>query len=260
MNARHLFTASLVFWVGLSETQSRLVSHEQTQLAGSQVLFVGCESEGQVGPLKAPHRTAKKLTIPPELAGRLAYYKAENGFGVLAPRGWHCFSTYGSNGSTLYVTPETIEGKALFSYDWKGFSGQAIQVSVSAGDTSGRFAVARAIARLFPDHIAFVQDVIAEGIEPVNSFPTGPYPMDKMMYRGTGVVEFETPPNSKGLGTNSRLTTNSSPIRGVAILFGEEPNLVQASVRISDENRNLIEPILRQLQSDVAASDAEQGR
>jgi hypothetical protein len=107
MRARHIFIASLVFGVGLFGFQSHLVSQEEAHSAGSQVPFVGCESDGQVGPLTAPHRAAKKLMISPELASRFAYYEAEDGFGVLAPRGWHCFSTYGSNGSNLYVTPET---------------------------------------------------------------------------------------------------------------------------------------------------------
>ena len=41
-------------------------------------------------------------------ASKLAYYQAEKGIGVLAPRDWHCFGTYGSGGDTLYVTPQPI--------------------------------------------------------------------------------------------------------------------------------------------------------
>jgi hypothetical protein len=260
MNTRPIFIVALVLGTSLSGSISRVAAQERTQLTTSQVPFVGCESDGQVGPLESPHGAVKKVMIPAELASRLAYYEAENGFGVLGPRGWHCFSTYGSNGSTLYVAPEIIQGKMLFSDDWKGFSGQAIQVSVSIGDTSGRFSVARAIARAFPDHAEFVQKVIAEGIEPASSFPAGPYPTDKMTYKGKSVVEFETPPNSQGLGTHSMLSTNSSPIRGVMILFGEEPSLVHASIRIADDNQNLIQPILKQLESDVAASERKNGR
>jgi hypothetical protein len=66
------------------------------------------------------------------------------------------------------------------------------------------------------------------------------------------VVEFETPPDSKGLGTDSMLRVNSTPIRGVAILFGEEPNLLHESIRLSAENQNLIQTILRQTEQEAA--------
>jgi hypothetical protein len=72
------------------------------------VPFVGCKSDGQVGPVKAPSGRSKMMAIPAEAAQRLAYYKAEEGVGVLAPRGGHCFETYGSNGATLYVSPDPI--------------------------------------------------------------------------------------------------------------------------------------------------------
>jgi hypothetical protein len=76
--------------------------------------------------------------------------KLKRGLGVLAPRGWHCFSTYGSNGSNLFVSPVPIDGKALFSADWKGFMGDVVQLSVMDGGTSGRFEVAKVVARVFP--------------------------------------------------------------------------------------------------------------
>lgn len=208
------------------------------------VPFVGCASDGQVGPLKAPSGRSKPMAIPAEAAQRLAYYKAEDGFGVLAPKGWHCFGTYGSNGASLFVSPEPINRSDLFSTSWKGFPGPVIQISTVNGDTSGRFEVARIIARVFPDRKDFVEKVIAEGIEPASAFPSGPYPTDTLEYRGDGIVEFVTPPRKDGLGTASRLLKNNSPISGVAILFGEEPNLLQLSVRlpsvISDLTAQLI--------------------
>jgi hypothetical protein len=197
---------------------------------------------------------AKAVTVSAEAAHRLAYYKAETGFGVLAPRGWHCFSTYGSDGSNLFVSPEPIVDSAtLFSPDWKGLRGQAIQVSVSYGGTSGRFAVARTIARVFPDFKAFAQQVIAEGIEPASSFPSGPYPRDKLTYVDKKTVEFETPANTKGLGTDSRLQIDASPIQGVAILFGSEMDLVQLSVRVSEKDRDLVRPILLRIEGEVGS-------
>jgi hypothetical protein len=231
--------------------------HAQATHATSQVPFVGCRSDGQVGPLDSPKDNAKSTQLPSGLANRLAYYQAENGFGVLAPRGWHCFSTYGSNGSSLFVSPEPISEKELFEPDWKGFSGPVVQVSVSVGDTSGRFSVARVIARIFPDRMEFVHRVIAEGIEPASSFPTGPYATDKLQRRGKSIVEFETPAQMEGLGSHSRLQMNSSPIQGAAILFGEEPSLVQLSMRLPDPSPTLSRAIMQNLEAEASGSHSD---
>jgi hypothetical protein len=237
-----------------------LASHAQGTQAGSGIPFVGCKSDGQMGPLRSPKGNADRIEVSSELANQLAYYKAENGFGIVAPRGWHCFSTYGSNGSSLFISPEPINEKELFKSDWKGFSGPVIQVSVSVGDTSGRFDVARTIARVFPDRMDFVRDVVSEGIEPADSFPAGPYATDKLKRRGKRIVEFETPANAKGLGSQSRLDVNSSSIQGVAILVGEEPNLVQLSMRLPAPYQRLSNAIIQHLEADVSASDVLPGQ
>lgn len=216
------------------------------------VPFVGCESNGQVGPVKAPSGRNKTMAIPLETAQRLAYYKAHDGVGVLAPKGWRCFGTYGSNGATLYVTPYAIHAVDLFSTSWKGFTGPVIQISSAEGDTSGRFEVAKTIARAFPAHKAFVEGVIAEGIEPASSFPYGPYPADTLKYRGENIVEFQTPAQTEGFGTASRLQKNDSPIYGVAILFGEESNVIQLSVRLPSEASDLTQLIAEQTEREAA--------
>jgi hypothetical protein len=222
------------------------------------VPFVGCESDGQVGPVKAPQGQSKVVTISAEAAQRLAYYKAEYGTGTLAPRGWYCYGTYGSNGSTLYVGPQPINTAELFSTNRKGFTGPAIQISTVSGDTSGRFGVAKMIARVFPAHSDFVEAVIAEGIEPATDFPSGPYPHDKLIYRSKEIVEFETPADTEGLGTDSWLRKNGTPIGGVAILFGEEPNLLHLSVRLPAESNGLNQAIIQQVERD-AVRLAKQG-
>ncbi len=223
-----------------------------TSVAVSQVPFVGCASDGQVGPQAAPTGKIKAVAIPAAAAERLAYYKAEYGPGVLAPRGWHCFSTYGSNGGSLFISPDPIDSKALFSNDWKGFPGQAIQISYVSGGTSGRFEVAQVIARVFPAYKKFVQNVIAEGIEPASDFPFGPYANDKLTYRGKNIVEFETPASTEGLGTDSRLLPNTSPIDGVAIITGVDTDMTKLSARLSAEDRDLIPIIVKQVESDAA--------
>jgi hypothetical protein len=137
--------------------------------------------------------------------------------------------------------------------DWKGFAGQAIQISDFSGGTSGRFEVAKVIARVFPAYKQFAQNVIAEGLEPASDFPSGPYANDKLTDRGTNIVEFETPANTAGLGTNSRLQANASPIDGVAIITGTDTDLIQLSARVSQKDRDLIPLIVKQVESEAGA-------
>src|SRR5262245_1162119 len=72
------------------------------------VPFVGCKSDGQVGPLDAPDGVEQGVRVSAEAASKLAYYKSEN-LGVLAPRGWFCFGTYGSGGYGIFVAPTPID-------------------------------------------------------------------------------------------------------------------------------------------------------
>lgn len=219
------------------------------------VPFVGCKSDGQVGPVKAPTGNRKIVQSSARTGQQLAYYKSEYGSGVLAPRGWYCFSTYGSDGSNLFVSPKPITSAELFSDSWQGFPHSAIQVSDSLGDTSGRFRVAQVIARIFPDYKKFVEQVIEEKIEPARSFPFGPYPKDKLTYRGKNIVEFVTPGNTEGLGTHSRLQMSADPISGVAVLIGQTPDLVQLSMRLPKEQRELGPIIIQQVERDAELFD-----
>ena len=120
------------------------------------------------------------------------------------------------------------------------------------GGTSGRFAVAKTIARAFPARKEFVEGVIAEGIEPASSFPYGPYPVDSLKYRGENVVEFSTPAQAEGLGTDSRLQKNDTPISGAALLVGEEPDLLRVWVRLPSENSDLSQLIIQQTEREAA--------
>lgn len=221
------------------------------QAVVAQVPFVGCKSDGQVGPRKAPAGKTKALRIDADSAQQLAYYKTIDGLAVLAPRGWYCFETYGSSGSSLYVSPEPINVAIVFTDKWRGFAGPAVQLTNEYGGTSGRFGVARVIARVFPTHREFVTDVVNEGIEPATFFPSGPYPKDKLTYKGNELVEYETPSQTEGLGTDSRLQKNAQPIRGVAILVGEDPDLVQLSVRLPANQVDLTTVIIQQVEREA---------
>jgi hypothetical protein len=261
MKATHLLLASLVFFVAMAAGRVAFAqaspAAKPVPSAAVTVPFVGCASDGQAGPQAAPTGKSLAVAIPAAMAQRLAYYKSEYGPGVLAPRGWNCFSSYGSDGSNLFVSPDPINTSDLSSMDWKGFTGQVIEVSEMVGGTSGRFEVAKVIARVFPAYKAFAQKVIAEGLEPASDFPFGPYPGDRLTYRSKSVVEFETPANTQGLGTDSYLQANASPIYGVAIVAGADTDLVQLSARVPASDSDLIPGMVGQAEKEAAADSGQ---
>ena len=140
--------------------QSAVAAHAG-QVPGD-VPFVGCPADGMMGPVAAPRAPKHTPTVPTGAESRLAYYESQR-MGTVAPRGWHCIELYGSSGAFLLVTPK--QGIATHRFpDGRHVTGPAIEVSFTNGDTSGRFEVAKVIARLFPTKNLFVQQVIEEGI------------------------------------------------------------------------------------------------
>lgn len=228
---------------------------QDTQRIATRIPFVGCKSDGQMGPEEAPDGKPRLLPVAKGAANRLAFYKAEEGPGVLAPRRWYCFGTYGSAGYNLYVSPHPINARSFFSSNAKGFMGPAIQLTLEFGGTSGRFGVAQIIARVFPAHRAFVRKVIKEGLEPPSEFPFGPYPKDKLNYENSEIVEYQTPAGADGLGTRSWLQKNSEPISGVAVLVGQTPDLLQLSMRLPRNMSDLKQDIIHQVERDAAQLD-----
>jgi len=241
-----------LFLLALALALALTLPAASAQTVAAHVPFVGCKSDGQTGPLAAPHGQPKLVHGDAMIVQRLAYYKAEYSPGVLAPRDWYCFSTYGSNGASIYVSPQRLTPEMFFSdKTWKGFDGPVIQLSDMSGGTSGRFSVARTIARVFPAHRQFARDVIKEGLEPAKDFPFGPYPTDKLAYKSKEMVEFETPAGSDGLGTASWLLKNDSPIKGVAILSGADTDCVTLSARLPSNLSDLTPAIIHQVEFDT---------
>jgi hypothetical protein len=220
-------------------------------IAQTTVPFVGCPSDGQIGPLEAPKDLPKAVSLPPETGARLAYYRAEEGVGVLAPLGWHCFSTYGSNGSSLFVSPQPLSSNNFFHDEAQLFKGPFIQVSISIGDTSGRFDVAVIIARLFPSHRQFALNVLHEHLL-LNELPRGPFAKDHLRYLSKESVEYTTPANQVGEGTQSFLAADDQPINGVVMLTGKELSAVHLAVRLAPQDSSLATYIMRQLEQDAA--------
>lgn len=141
----------------------------------------------------------------------------------------------------------------MFSDTWKGFTGPVVQLSESSGGTSGRFEVASIIARVFPSHTAFTAKVIAEGIVTAADFPFGPYPHDNLRYRSNEIVEYETPPQTEGLGTRSRLQKSDVAIKGVEMLSGADVDLTSLAVRLPLGSEDLIRAIVRQVEQAATA-------
>ena len=203
-----------------------------------EVPTVTCPSDGQQGPQPAPEPRGPVVDLPREAAANLALYESE-GLVVLAPRGWNCLLLSGSNGDIFIVAPQHLSLE-----DAHDLRGPAVQISHSFGGTSGRFAVAEAIARLFPEHIDFANRVFAEGdVDP--PVPSGPFPGDEVHRLNANTVRFTTPAGRTGLGTVSRLVPDADPIHGLVFLLGsEEPDLVQVYVRLPARQSDLVPIIL----------------
>jgi hypothetical protein len=215
--------------------------------AAQTVPFVGCASDGQQGPVAAPKGQPKAVAINPAAAKGLAWYQAQYSAGALAPRGWKCFSFYGSSGVTLTIAPSGKLDDAS-----QPIAGPAVVLADDSGGTSGRFDVAKVAARVFagPEK-AFVASVIAEGVEPKENFPAGPYPADKLTYKTATLVAFATPAGKDGLGAAAGLGASPLPVVGLAKLVGpaDGPDLYLLAVRLPAAQADLAAAI-------VAAAEA----
>lgn len=211
------------------------------------VPFVGCPSDGQTDAIPAPEGKPVVVSLPPATAARLAYYKADIDRGVLAPRSWHCFGLYGSSGWVTVVAPPPLKSDMFFGKQAKALIGPVVQVSLSDGESSGRFAVAHLIARYFPTRRAILKRVIAEEFEPASGFRRGPYPADRLIARRDNFVEYLTPPRARGIGTEDTwLAPDDVPIRSIAFLAGldDAPAGIVVSVRLPKDQDDLAPVIL----------------
>jgi hypothetical protein len=111
---------------------------------------VGCPQDGQAGAEPAPRPRNKTILLPKEYASQVAFYSTSDtgDYGILGPRGWSCFGTYGSSGSRLYVVTNDIAGPILDRAEKIG-GGPAIVLIGLNGETSGRFACAIVVSAAF---------------------------------------------------------------------------------------------------------------
>jgi hypothetical protein len=199
---------------------------------------VGCPQDGQAGPVPAPQLTkAVAVTILADAADQLAYYTAKEGNngGILAPRGWSCFGTYGSSGSSLYVTPAPIPGPILDKPKRLG-PGQFVELQEFNGDTSGRFPMAKIVGRVFPSARPFAENVRSENIDQDDYFTLSP--TDILQILAPTTASYVTPQNYQGIGTMFGVSPGNDPIHGLIFMdLGDqtvEPFLSKIDVRLSD--------------------------
>jgi hypothetical protein len=211
------------------------------------VPFVGCETAGPSGSASAPGGTTMDVAINPGLADQLAFYQAEEGQGVLAPRGWQCVAIYDSGTSLLVVMPHIDRERAAAGK--LQITGPAVVIESAEGVSAGpgKIVVAQLSARLFPVRQDWARNTLQNAGLPV---PDGPYPHDVLSYENDVVVQFRTPANQEGFGAEL-FGRGTDPIDGLAMLMGQDSMLVQ--VRLPDAMRRLTSSILKQVEQEVAS-------
>lgn len=206
-------------------------------LVETSVPSVGCPRDGQVGAEPAPRLSNKTILLPQNYASKVAFYStSDNGdYGVLGPRGWSCFGTYGSSGSRLYVVPNEISGPILDRPEKIG-GGPAIVLIGLNGGTSGRFAMAKMAARVFPRARAFAEKVRAEQFDDPAEYVFVPWPQDTVVHLSDFAASYVTPASTMGLGTMSGPMPGPDPIKGLVFLnldaTGGDPYVVKLAVRL----------------------------
>jgi len=235
--------------------QTWLVAQEKaasTQPTEVSVPSVGCISDGPSDAREAPKGTNTSVPITINAAQLLASYRSPEGLSVLAPRGWYCLGLYSGGGDTLYVGPQPIDESMIGR---SGFTGPMIEISHTFGPNSRRFDVARIIARVFPAYKSSAYKLLEGFDSATNSLAFGPYPQDALTYNSNRVVEYKTPAQTEGLGTQSWLKMNGRPIEGVAMLVGQTPDLLVLAVRLPPGLNGLTSVIIHQFERDAERSD-----
>ena len=230
-----------------------------TCLAGARaeqmsVPFVGCPADGQAGPIAPPEGLPKVVTLRGVQAERVAYYKGAQSFGVFAPRGWHCRVLYGSSGSSIVVSPTSLDPS---EFPPSKIHDQAIELVYLDGGTSGRFPVAIYASRLFPKlAVEFVARVKSEGIKTASEFERGPYTNESVTYPAKGVAKFVTPANGMGLGTEGMLAPTQDAVHGIAALqMSGDWGISVLRVRLRPGMHDLETVIMRLNQSCVGSAN-----
>ena len=205
---------------------------------------INCVGNDQVDSSQTQKGASVPIPVEQSVADQLAYYKAEHGSGIFAPRGWYCRAWNGSNGSFLAVTPKPIPPPY---FPLPGIGGPAVTIATWDGESSGRVRVAVVAAQLFSVvGSEFVARVRQEHLISDSAFDPGSDPDDQLQYLSDRFVEYTTPANRTGLGTDGMLDMSNLPIRGLTILnlVDDANSLIEVRVRLPPNLSSLAEPIL----------------
>jgi len=218
---------NFALWLSCSAMASAAIPEVQQRVPA-----VGCPANDQMGPARLQTGESMPAPVEQRMAEQIAYYKAERSPGVYAPKGWSCRAWYGSNGSVLVVTPKRIEPPY---FPLPMITGPAVMIETSDGGTSGRFHVAIVAAQLFPlVGSEFITRVRQEHLISDSSFDVEPHSDDQLRYLSDRFVEYTTPPNRTGLGTDGMFETSDFAVRGLIILNLEDEvnSLTEVRVRL----------------------------
>jgi hypothetical protein len=215
------------------------------ELKAPVVPLVACSPEEAT--VKAAHPAGQSRPVPldQQAASQLSYYRAADLPGVYAPKGWHCTVWNGTNGRILLVTPQRIPPPY---FPLPVILGTAVMIQTTEGKSSGRFHVAIVAAELFPVvGRDFIKSVRQEHLISDSSFDAEHYPDDQLQYLSDRFVQYTTPPNRSGLGTEGILDMSDLPVRGLTILNpqNEVISLTEVRVRLPNELAPVAEMVLR---------------
>jgi uncharacterized protein YecT (DUF1311 family) len=217
----------------------------QRRLVEADIPAIGCPLDGQAGPQDTPTLPKTIRTVIPEgTPSSLAYYSDFEGAGtgVLAPKGWDCFGTYGSGGSSLYVTPRKL-ADPIPNRPEKVKDGPVVIKNHFISATSGRFPVAQISARIFPLARIFVEGVRDTGLDDASNYVFAPWATDRLNYLSDFAVSYVTPSGANGVGTAFGPAPGKEPISGLVFLtvIGNEegPNLERLAVRLHGTDQRL---------------------
>jgi hypothetical protein len=221
-----LFALSLALMLAYSAGSAETAEIQQ------RISAVHCPASDQTAPVNTQTGESLLATVERTAAEQLAYYKAENSPGVYAPKGWSCLAWNGLNGSILLVTPKRMTPPY---FPLPVVTGPAVMIQSSDAGSSGRFHVAIVAAQLFPlTGNELITRVRQEHLISDSSFDAASYPDDQLRYLSDRFVEYTTPPNRTGLGTDSMFEASNLPIRGLTILHleADQESTIELRVRL----------------------------
>jgi hypothetical protein len=206
----------------------------QQPLPGSiPVPLVDCPTNDQPGTARPRAGASMPAPVDGRMAQQIAFYRSLNSPGVYAPRGWQCRGWDGSNGTILVVTPHRLEPPY---YPLPVIAGPVVMIQTSDAGSSGRFHVAIVAAQLFAliadEYIATIRQ---EHVISDSAWQPEPDPDDQIQYISDRLVQFTTPANRTGLGTDGMFEMSDWAVTGLIILNLERDvnSLTEVRVRLT---------------------------